>query len=477
MKHILAAILSLVVTSNCFGQSNFIQIETNKTLGLFSFLETSSGQLGTSNSLREYITDSYQQDKAFNNLIEAYANLKLDYSFKRQEFPEKRASYTATKDLLWIAASNSNNIDDFSQRIIGYLPHQTHVKFIELLKKTENYYDDLIWDKEQKNILRIQNQLDAYKDQIGDLYLRISQFYNTSWNTSIPFKIVLYPIPLIKGHTTAIPKGNALICGFLSHNENEYKSLLGIIIHEMCHILYREQNPEFQTQIDQWFTHSSSLYASVAYSFIDEGLATALGNGWAYKQIHNILDSNEWYNNKHIDGFAHALFPLVEQYVHDRKSIDQNFIDKSIGLFKQTFPKAVEETAILMNSLQLFANTEEEVEINKISGNLYRYFNIRSMSFSTPILSKQSKERFGKNEITKLFIVDSDNANTLVGLQKSFPNLKIQTPLNTLDIFKDEKTKSTLIIMNINGLEKLSDGYKTLSSIPYLENGKNYKIK
>lgn len=477
MKLTLSIIIYLVLASHGFGQNNFIQIETNKTLGLFSFLETSSHQLETSSSFREYIIESHKQDKVFLKIVDSYSNLNLDYSFKRENLPEKRASYTTSKDLLWIAASNSRNIDDFSQRIIGLLPHQTHIQFIELLKKAEKYYDDLVWNKEQENILRIQNRLNNYKKQISDLYLRISKFYNTSWNTSIPFKIMLYPIPLKNGNTTAIPKGNALICGFLSHNENDYKTQLGIIIHEMCHILYKEQNSDFQHQIEQWFSNSNSPYASLAYSYINEGLATVLGNGWAYKQIHKSLDSKEWYNNKHIDGFAHSLFPLVEQYLHDEKNIDQDFVNKSIELFKQTFPKATKETDILMNSLQLFANTEEEIEINKIANNIHNYFNIRSMSFSTPILSTESKERFDKKETTKLIIIDSDNTNTIIGLQESFPKLKIQTPLNTIDILKDEKSKSTLIIINIDGLSKLNDAYKVLSNIFYLENGMNYEIK
>jgi hypothetical protein len=89
-----------------------------------------------------------------------------------------------------------------------------------------------------------------------------------------------------------------------------------------------------------------------------------------------------------------------------------------------------------MNSLELFANTEEETELIEIANNMHHYFNIRSMWFSTPILSPESKENFNKEETTKLFIIDSDNQNTIIGLQKSFPHLKIQTPINTIDIFK-----------------------------------------
>jgi hypothetical protein len=476
MKFILSVVASLLLVSHSFGQHDFIQIETNKTLGLFSFLETSSQQIGTSSSFTIYILTAYQQDQAFNQLINTYAGLNLDYSFNRQEFPERRPSYTSTKDLLWIAASNSKDIDDFSQRIIGLLPHTTHTQFIALLHQALPYYEELVWKKEQENIRKIEDQLANYKSQISDLYLQISRFYNTTWDTSIPFKIELYPIPLESGNTTAIPKGNLLICGFLSHNENEYKGLLGIIIHEMCHILYEAQSVAFQHQMEQWFAQSSSPYAPLANSFINEGLATALGNGWAYKQIHSSIDSGEWYNNKHIDGFAHAIFPLVERYLAEGKSIDQDFVDESIELFEQTFPKATQEAAILMNSLQLFANTEKEDELNEIANTIHQYFNIRSMYFSTPILSAESQERFDTKQVTKLFIVESENTNTIKGLQQAFPHLTIETPLNSIDIVKDETTNSILVIMNINGLDKLQKGYSTLASIPYFEHGTNHVI-
>ena len=350
--------------------------------------------------------------------MESYSKLKLRYSIKREELPKLRKYSTTTKSLLWIAASSSKSIDDFNQRIIGVLPHQTQSQFITLLKKAESYYNDLLWNKEQDNVYRIQNQLDDYKNQINDLYLKTSNFYNTTWNIKIPFKISLYPIPLKIGNTTATAKGNTLICGFMSHNENEYKAQLGIIMHEMCHILYKEQDVDFQHQLDKWFKNSASPYAPLAYSFIDEGLATALGNGWAYKQIHKSIDPAEWYNNKHINGFGHALFPLVEQYINDGKSIDQDFVNKSIELFAQKFPKAIKETAILMNNLQVFSNNTKDID--EIADNLYDYFNIRSMSFLTPILSIKSKKAFDKIETTKLFVINSDNENSIIGLQKTF---------------------------------------------------------
>jgi hypothetical protein len=170
------------------------------------------------------------------------------------------------------------------------------------------------------------------------------------------------------------------------------------------------------------------------------------------------------------------LFPLIERYLEDGKSIDQSFVNEAIALFERTFPKATEETDILMNSVQLYANTEIEDELDAISSGIHTYFNIRSMWFSMPILTPESKESFEKKELTKLFIIDSDNTNTLLGLQEAFPDLNIQTTLNTIDVLRDENSKSTLIIMNLDSITKLDDAYKRLSTITYLENGMNYEF-
>ena len=162
-----------------------------------------------SSSFINYIEAELGTNEEFNQIIKEYTSIQLHYSYTRQELPADRHSSRSTKDLIWVAASNSKNTEDFSQRITGYLPHSSQVKLIETFNKVEPFYDELIWNKEQENIKRIENQIAQFTPQIAQLFMEISQFYGTTWDTSIPFKISLYPIPLEKGNTTATPKGNA----------------------------------------------------------------------------------------------------------------------------------------------------------------------------------------------------------------------------------------------------------------------------
>ena len=477
MKHIFLVPLYLSLVFPGFGQNNFIQIETNKTLCLFSFLETASNQRSVSRSFHNFIQENLGTDEAFAQLVQEYAQLKLEYSFKREEFPETRHPYRTTKDLIWVAASNATSIPDFSQRIIGYLPQKTHGSLIKLLTQVEPFYDALVWEKEQAHIARIERQLSAYRSQIADLYLKVSQFYGSSWDASIPFKIMLYPIPLDQGGTTAIPKGNALICSFLSHREDEYKGTLGIIIHEMCHILYDEQPIAFQRQIDQWFTNAPSEYSKLAYSYLDEGLATVLGNGWSYEALHGTVDTTDWYNNVYINGFAKALYPLTKTYMAKGRQMDSVYVFQAIDIFTQTFPKAIDETDLLMNELRLYANSEEEADVNLISTQIRNHFQIRSMWFSTPVADERSTQSWQTPQVTKVFIVEDDHDETLQLLNERFANLEIQTPMNSLDVFKDEDTNSYVIILNLENLQYLEKGFEQLASLDYLESHQNYPLE
>lgn len=472
MNRPITFLIFLITINTSISQQDFIQIETNKTLCLFSFLETASQQLGTSISFAALIEEAFKHDSLFQQIVASYSQLNLDYSFRREEFPEERHSYKNTRDLLWTASSNATSIEDFSDRIIGYLPHSTHISFIQLLQQAEPYYNSLIWNDEQENITRIEQQLAEYKNQIADLYLRISNFYGTNWDKSIPFKIMLYPIPLAQGNTTAIPKGNALICSFLSHKEDDYKIRLGIIIHEMCHILFDEQPIKFQQEINDWFGASDSDFSKLAYSYLDEGLATVLGNGWAYHEIHQEDDADEWYNDKYIDGFAKSLYPITKRYMANGTTVDKAYVDNAIELFSETFPKAINKPSILFNELLLFANSEEDKLTQQIFDAFASNFKFRSLQFSTPINDSKSLEYMAKESATKVFILESNQTSSLQLLNKEFEELAIKTPENHISILKDPHTKSPVIVIHLDELKSLNLAIAKLKGIDFFEFGK-----
>lgn len=454
--------------------SDFVKFETNKTLCIFSFLETAVGAHSVSSTYRDYIKTKLGDDEKFQKLLERYKAIYMDDRLEREDYPFSRHSSRTAKDFIWIATSNALDINDLSNRIIGYLPNSAHAEFISIMMEIEPYYDNLVWNNVQEQIQRIENQLAPYGKKIEELFLQISQFYGSNWDKSIPFKVMLYPIPARGGATTAIPKGNTLICSFLTEYENDYMGRLGVIIHEMCHILYDEQPLDLQKQIDEWFVNADSDYNTLAYSFIDEGMATAIGNGWAYLQIHGEMDTIEWYNDAYIDGYAHSIFDLVSSYLDSNKSMDKDFVDNAITLFGKTFPKSNLNLNTLFNEVRIYANTEEKSEIDQIFGAVQQNFRLRSAWFSTPINDTKSKETFHEKQKTKLFIIDNNNTSTIDVLKNEFEELSKPLPLNKTFIysFKEKDTKSNVIIVNLKSLNDAMPAFEKLKEMEFIDHGK-----
>ena len=449
-----------------------VKIETNKILCLFSFLEAAAQDMSAPPSLIQIIQDHYGDDPAFQSLVEEYKSIKTRYHMKRDEYPKSRDTYAGSKDFLWIASANAKDINDFNERIIGFLPHESHQQFIKCMREVEPYYDELIWNKESENIRIAEQKLSQYKTKIAELFIRISRFYGTEWKLDIPFKIMLYPIPAKRGATTAIPKGNNLICSFLSHSEEEYKHILAIAIHEMCHILYDAQPKEIQEKMEMWFMENSSEFNSVAYSYINEGLATVLGNGWAYRELHQELDTTDWYSDSYIDGFAHAMFNETENYMSADKQIDRAFVDKAIVSFGEKFPDATKDINILMTAVEVLGDFEGEQAGNILMGILFRHFkSIRSLNFSTPIIDPKSLEKFD-NEKTKLVLIDSkhkENLDFIRKHKKEIP-LDLKNQEEWIYSFHDALSSSNYIILNLHsndGLERALTYLQTEGKLKY----------
>lgn len=463
-KFLLTFFVFSIFTFVAIGQqSDFIKIETNKVLCIFSFLETTKGGMSVSSSYSELIHDTFNGDEVFEDLVARYSKIYMHDSFEREGVPDGRYGYKSVKDLLWIASSNAQSIEDYSERIIGYLPHNDHVELIAVMKAVEPYYDELVWNNTTSQVKRMERQLADYTEKISELYSKISVFYGTSWDRSVPFKIMLYPIPLAIGSTTAIPKGNTLICGFLTDDEDDYKGRLGVIIHEMCHILYDEQSIELQSQLSSYFLESTSDYNHLAYKYINEGLATVLGNGWSYKELHGELDTLEWYNDNYIDGFAHALLSETESYMDEGRTIDSSYIGNAISLFAITFPESTSKVETLFTNLNVYANMEggsAQYMVDK----LVKHFSIRGLNFSNPIDDPQAKETYFEAGKTKVFLLLSEHEK---GIQLVLDNYKVNHSFNAknsfLYSFTHDESKSKVVIINAHQESEIDIAFKMLS--------------
>ncbi|MFT3911376.1 MAG: hypothetical protein QM737_18280 [Ferruginibacter sp.] len=466
MKKIIITFCFLTSIQFLFAQ-NIIQFKVSKPYCIFNFLETATNQQGTSSTLYEFIVSKTKNDTGFQKLCLDFKNIQTNYNYKREEFPGNRRQNRSTKDLIIIALVNSNSLDDFKNKTIGILPNSEQQKLVGVLKQTEKYYGDLLWNNNEQKLNDQKKELEAYASRSSEIFNTFQHFYNSSWTADIPFIVTLYPIPGKSGNSTATPHANSLCVGVLT-DETRHVERIGVVLHEMCHVLYDEQTKDFQYEIENWFNSNKSPYKQFAYNFFDEGLATALGNGWAYKNISGSTDTTEWYNNKYINGFAKELYPLVEDYINKHKQIDKQFIDNAIELFARKFPNSISDYGILLNNVSIYSDAETKAERNDLMNTIGEQFQLSSANLSTPILDNTSLELLRTSTQTQLIVIDKNHKNNFNALKNVFPQLSGINSGNitntTLFSFYDNANRPIIVLYTAEntGIKNLVNKMKTL---------------
>lgn len=415
-------------------------------------MQTATGSHGTSPSFKEFIDSKTQNDYDFKTLVDEFSKLSLHSEINHSGYPENRRQSISTFDLIVLNAANSFTLDEFKIKCLGIIPLEINQKLYKLLKKAEEKYDNLVWVQNKSKIEKQLFELSKFEKTNADIFNKIKIFYDSSWTTDIPFQVAIYPIPGVNGFSTATPHVNSLCVGVFT-DEVDYASRNGVALHEMCHILYKEQKINKQFDIDEYFNDNNTLYSKFAYSYLDESLATAVGNGWAYKIINNKLDEGEWYAEATINAFAKVLYPMVERYMQKGKSIDRSFIDEAIRLFAHNFPKAIQDYSILLNKTTVYADEMTEIEaVNKLGD----YFQVYSLNLSSPILHKYSYEFMENSKDTQLFIIHKNQNQTLSEIKKYFPQIesyKFENKPMNLSFF-DLKGRAVIVLV-VNNKEEI----------------------
>lgn len=461
MKKVYLLFFVLLLCKHSFSQQ-LVNVRFSKPFAIIKFLETSKGGHSISQTFKHQIDTSYlNRDTLFLRLVSAYKSLNLDYVYSKDQYPAKRKRATSTWDLICIAAISSNTNEEFFNKIIGILPNTDYLQLKQIVAQTEAYYDPFIYNRSKAVVENKTRELQELSPKLNELFDQFKLFYGSSWDKSIPFNLTIYPIRGNHGETTATPHANSLEMGFLMMDDDNY-SMLSVGMHEMCHVLYDEQPLSMQRMIDSAFANNTNPYSKFAYNYFDEALATALGNGFAYNYLTNEMDSGEWYNDRYINAFSKTLYPLVEQYIIEKKQLDKAFIQKSITLFKDSFPNSIYDIESLLMSSDLYFENDTAEIIDDYIGMIHHTFRIYNSNISIPIIGTTSLESIRRSDKTQLIVIHKNQLQSLAELKLIFKNLiLVPEEKNVLISFLDKNKRAVIILIADNSV-KLKEGVKLL---------------
>lgn len=420
IKKLIILMTALTLGQTAYSKTNSIKItfQTNKIHCLFNFIDAISGSNYGSSVLKNYYDKSKYNTPENQKLLNEYSQLDLYNGISYSEFPVSRRMGRNIFEMFIIQSAYSKNLDDFSQRTFGLLPYNQHLHLFELLKKFEPIYEQLIWREFSTDTYRIVKEFEllAQKNDLTTMFSKAKKFYQSSWPDPIPFVVSIYPIPT-DGNAKATPMGNVETVGVYA-KETNLSVPFSSMFHEMCHSIYESQSLETQNEIENYFS-GKDRFSFYAYQYLNEGLATCIGNGWAYYKITGKLDTASWHSNPYYSDYAKALYPLVKNYLETDKAMDSVFYKKAADIFKVTFPTAIYEYNNLFSSTSMYCDGVTFMSKN-VKKTVRQYFKLNQLDSYTPISSEIDLKTISN---TVLVFVSNEQGNQLSALIKRSPML------------------------------------------------------
>lgn len=433
----------LFLTTLAFAQKATFNIKYSEQLAVFVFLQELSENYPENAFKTEFQQSKYNIEK-YKSIISKFEQLKLDYSYRFEEFPFGSKKTMQTEDILKKNLIETQNLKDFKLRSIGFIPNKTLNDLAESISEFTPIYNELIYNPNKEKFEKQLTEITKYANEhdIENYFQTGLLFYNSSWDNSIPFNIAFYPLPNSKGFTA-----QAFCNNFISAVQtdlNSYQDLFSVMLHETYHIIYDEQSLVVKKEIDSYFKENKSKCSNYAYQLMNEALATALGNGYVYGKLNGKTDTGDWYNKKYINLMAKQIYPLVVGYIDQKKPMDKSFIDHYIRLYEENFPNWINELDNIMTYRYVLSENEKD---NTTVRQLFRY---RSRSEFEDQITESSIEKMQRTPLTKIIIVSKNNAEKLKLIKNKFAELN-KFKFNPDKEFAEKillNDKSQLILIN-----------------------------
>jgi hypothetical protein len=437
-------IIILALNFSAFGQEKpQIKITFSEIYATYSFVKQLSNYYPDSEYKKIYQISKYNIEK-YNKLIEQLDTLKLSETIDFSEYPKGQKLPLMTTNIISKNLISSKTLVEFKTRMFGIIPSSELFALTNIIAKFQPIYNSLIYNPNKEKFDNKVSELSEFvqNEKFEEYFKTGLSFYNTKWDNSVIFEIIVIPSLNKNGFTATAFMNNAV--SEIQIGFKEYDILFSVLMHEIYHILYNEETLEFKKTIDKWFKNNHSNNSQYAHLLLNEVLATALGNGYVYQQINNELDKYDWYNNKYINLMAKKIYPTLKKYIDNNKSIDKTFIDTYISIYDTNFPEWIYELDNILTYRYIIADSSDDFDY--FLSNYPR----TSFAYMEDRIDVISIQKMKETPITKIIIITNDNSKKLKLLKKTFPELenwKCKSKNDFIYISNlDDKTK--LIIVN-----------------------------
>ncbi len=388
-----------------------IRVDGSPVHGTLYLLESLRGEAHHSKQLARVFRELRPPTKQDQALLEDFARLLQDDAWNTLRLPGDGEKQRTLSDVLEGISLQSRDVEDFLSRTRPLLSTEHHARLAGAMRHYSPLYERLIFEPCSAGLERQLSELRQVlaERRAAECLATIAALYQSQWPQENSFVVALTPIPRKEGERIETFGHSD---GYLSVVEAPQGAPVlgsaGVIVHELCHALWSNRSAQTAVSLRKAFP-------SDVYDQLNEGLATALGNGWFGQ-----TGPGQWYNDPIIDGFARALLPLLLPYLERRKPLDEAFAARATAAFTATFPEAGRDPIVVLRRVLLIANSDE-IQRGGFQQRVAALGPMRAIHAATPLSSPETLERYQSFEGAVIFLIKPSERGLLTpyALQKS----------------------------------------------------------
>jgi hypothetical protein len=443
MKKILFLLTFLLVVQSTFGQSQTqFKVAYSELYATYDFLEKISDSYPDNPFKTEFVKSKYDNE-VYKNLIKQLETLKIDYAYNFEQYPLTMKSALASRSLIEKNLIDSKTVAEFKTKSFGIIPSDQLTYLGDVIAAFIPIYNELIYQPNKQvfenHLISINNDLRS--DKVSSIYDKVMQFYGTEWDKDIPFEIIAYPT-IGKSGIGARAFLNISVIRF-PLNFKSYDILFSVMLHEIFHIGYDSQPILLKNNLKSWFENTKSNNSQYAFLLMNEVLATALGNGYAYETLKGQEDKEDWYYVKYVNQMAKEIYPLVSKYITEGRTIDEDFIKSYVAIYDGKFSDWSNE---LDNVLTYRVILCDDINDTRYFRRNYPY----TLHKTVLSVSTDGLKQLQQQPLTKVVIIAEQHEQKLRLTKDNFSELKDVKFNPRLEFIKvvNLKDRTKLIIIN-----------------------------
>lgn len=236
------------------------------------------------------------------------------------------------------------NTTDFVERIEPWLGPDHRRSLGGALFQLEPLFRRYYWDSAQVEFARRRQELidDLQRGDFDRAMSLASRFFDGRLPQGQKPTLALIPhlrSPGARGATRGHNSGTLQVLEILVESAGRGES--GTVFHEFMHALWSGQSEGERKRWEQrFFGHGA--WGRAAYVQLNEGLATAMGNGWFNRRVKGQSPAGSWYSDPVIDAYGHALLPVIQGALEAGRPPSDDELDQMVQVFREVLPKALD---------------------------------------------------------------------------------------------------------------------------------------